>query len=130
MKLKATSRRSFDGAMLDVSAASQFTGMSEKTIRARIARRCLPFRRFGGRIVFLRSELEKFLQGLPGCDLNEAVANIEARNGRETSAAPVCGKPPQHGGTNGRAHDTESIVPVGKYLNHKENLSSQARRCE
>lgn len=111
-------RRKFDGVVLDVSTAACFTGMSEKTVRARVARRCLPFRRFGGRIVFLRSELEQFLHGLPGCDLKEAVENTEARSERETSVAPVCGKTPQHGGTNGKAHDTETSEPVRFSFEH------------
>lgn len=103
-------RKKFDGAVLDVSTAACLTGMSEKTIRARVARRCLPFRRFGGRIVFLRSELEQFLQGLPGCDLNEAAENAGARSGEENSAGQPWENRARHGGTNGEALVTESIA--------------------
>lgn len=74
--MKQKKLRTFDGAVLDVTAASSFLGMSEKTIRARVARRMIPFRRFGGRIVFLRAELEGFLKNLPGCGMEEAERNL------------------------------------------------------
>ncbi len=68
-------RRSFDGITLDVSMSAEFLGWTEKTVRARVARRQVPFRKFGGRIIFLREELEKFMQVLPGCGVEEALIN-------------------------------------------------------
>jgi hypothetical protein len=44
-----------------------------------IERRLIPFRRLGGRIVFLRSELDAWLQALPGCAPGEARRNAEER---------------------------------------------------
>lgn len=73
-------KRTFDGQLLDVRAAAKLLGTSEKTIRARVSRRLLPFRKFSGRVVFRRSELEQFLQDMPGCLPEEAKRNLEARN--------------------------------------------------
>jgi hypothetical protein len=71
--------RRIDGAALDVRGASAFYGGTEKQTRGLVDRRLIPFRRLGGRIVFLRSELEGWLQTLEGCTLDEARANHEAR---------------------------------------------------
>jgi hypothetical protein len=74
-----TGPRRIDGAMLDVHGAARLTGDTEKAVRAKIARGLLPYRRLGGRVVFLRSELLAFLEALPGVRLEEALANIEGR---------------------------------------------------
>ena len=65
--------------MLDVRSGSAYCGWSEKQMRGYIDRRLVPFRRLGSRIVLLRSELETFFVELPGCTLDEARANQEAR---------------------------------------------------
>lgn len=65
--------------MLDVRTAAAELGVSEKTIRTRAARRLLPFRRFGGRLLFLRDELDQFFRALDGCDLDEARRNLARR---------------------------------------------------
>jgi excisionase family DNA binding protein len=70
--------------LLDVASAARLLGVSEKSIRARISRRCLPFRRLGGRVVFRRAELLDFIQKLEGCALDEALAN--ATHGGESAA--------------------------------------------
>ena len=75
--------RTFSGALLDVSKAATFLGVSEGVVRARVDRRLLPYRRFGGRIVFLKTELELFLTSLPGCSLKEAKENLDIRGGHE-----------------------------------------------
>ncbi|NOS82767.1 MAG: helix-turn-helix domain-containing protein [Nitrospira sp.] len=71
--------RRIDGAVLDVRCGSLFLGWSEKRTRGMIARRLIPFRKIGGRIVFLRDELQQWLATLDGCSLGEARANQEAR---------------------------------------------------
>ena len=71
--------RTINGAALDVRSAAAFVGDTEKGIRGKAARRLIPFRRLGGRIVFLRSELEMWLSGLDGCTLDEAKTNQEMR---------------------------------------------------
>jgi hypothetical protein len=68
--------------VFDVSGAAAFTGETDKAIRARVARRSIPFRRWGGRIVFLRSELSEFLQALEGCKVQEALANATPLDAR------------------------------------------------
>lgn len=71
--------RTMNGALLDVRQGAAFVGATQKQMRGRVARRLIPFRRLGGRVVFLRSELEQWLLSLDGCTLDEARANQEAR---------------------------------------------------
>jgi hypothetical protein len=79
-----TGKRQFNGAVLDVHTTAQiWFGGSEDLVRARVARGLIPFRKFGGRIIFLRHELEEFFaNSLPGVTLDEARANLEARQSR------------------------------------------------
>ena len=76
--LKAV-RRTFDGALLDISTASQLVGCSERSLRARVARHTIPFRKLDSRVVFRRSELESFIADLPGVSIEEARANAKGR---------------------------------------------------
>lgn len=76
--LKAV-RRTFDGALLDISKASQLLGCSERSLRARVARHTIPFRKLDSRVVFRRSELESFIADLPGVSIEEARANAKGR---------------------------------------------------
>jgi hypothetical protein len=63
---------------LDVTGAARLLGLTEKAVRARVARRQLPFRRLGAaRIIFNRAELIDFLDKLEGVGVGEALA----RNG-------------------------------------------------
>ena len=67
-------KTSEDSATLNVSAAVQFLGpqhWTQKRLRAHVARKTIPFRKLGGRILFLRKELEVFLDNLPGCKLED-----------------------------------------------------------
>ena len=68
-----------NGLALGVPEAAQFYGGTVKQTRGLIERQMIPFRRLGGRIIFLRSELEEWLATLPGVTLDEARANQEAR---------------------------------------------------
>jgi hypothetical protein len=74
-----TRRRRFSGELLDVAGAAVLLGVTEKAIRARVARRLLPFKEFGGRIVFIKADLLNFLQQLAGCDVDEALKNVAQR---------------------------------------------------
>ena len=78
---QATGRRSLNGELLDVCSAATLLGCTEKTLRARVGRRTVPFRRFGARVVFLRMDIEAFIADLPGCTLAEAQMNLAARSG-------------------------------------------------
>ena len=53
--------------------------MTQKTIRARVDRGLLPYRKWGGRIVFIRSEIEEFSQNLPGRSVDEALRTHDGR---------------------------------------------------
>lgn len=75
--------RAVNGALMDVRTAAAFLGTTEKTLRGMIDRQLVPFRRFNSRVVFLRSELDSFLVGLPGCSLDQARANAQLRQGIE-----------------------------------------------
>jgi len=75
------SRKSYNGAILDVATAAALLGTTERTIRARVSRRLLPYRKFCGRVVFVRAELEQFICALPGVTLEEARTNLALRGG-------------------------------------------------
>jgi len=69
---KHPKRRTIAGQeIMDVSTLAIQLGTTEKAIRARVNRRTIPFRRWQGRIIFLRREVEQFLQTLPGCTAEE-----------------------------------------------------------
>ena len=76
-------RRVINGDLLDIASASQLLGCTQKMLRARVARRVVPFRKLGGRIVFRRAELEQFIDGLPGVTVAQAQANLAARHKEE-----------------------------------------------
>jgi hypothetical protein len=76
---QGTGPRRVNGALLDVASGAVFLGVTEKALRARVARRLVPFRRFGGRLVFVRAELETFVSTLAGCSVSEAIANVNNR---------------------------------------------------
>jgi hypothetical protein len=69
--------------MQDIRTTAIDLGITEKALRARVMRRLIPFRKWSGRICFLRSELEQFFSGLPGCPINEAIKNDQLRSGIE-----------------------------------------------
>ena len=78
--------RPFSGELLDVATAAALLGTTPKGIRARIARRTIPFKRLGGRLVFIRAELESFVENLDGCSVSEARANLESRTTHKGAA--------------------------------------------
>lgn len=69
------------GAILYVSDAASYLNCSQKAIRSKVERQIIPYRRLGGRICFLRSELEEFISTLPGTTLAEARENLALRHG-------------------------------------------------
>ncbi len=58
---------------LPIKEIAQIYGWSEKSLRQRIARGGLPFRRLGGRILISIIDLDDFLHRLPGCSVDEAL---------------------------------------------------------
>jgi Helix-turn-helix domain len=75
--------RRIDGAVLDVRTAATFLGVSEKTLRGQVERRLIPFRRWNGRIVLVRQELEEFVMTLDGCTVEEVQENMRIRQGAD-----------------------------------------------
>ncbi len=73
--------REINGTAMDLRNATLMIGLAEKKTRAMVARGLIPHRRLGGRIIFIREELERWLASLPGCTLSEAHANLAARRG-------------------------------------------------
>ena len=71
--------RRFTGNLLDVAGLAEEQGMTQNTIRARVERGVLPYRKWGGRIVFIRSEIEEYFQNLPGRSVNEALQTHDGR---------------------------------------------------
>lgn len=68
-------RRTIDGEVLSVDATSTHYGQTEKALRGLVARKQIPYRKLGGRIVFLKRELDQFFDKLPGVRLDEARRN-------------------------------------------------------
>jgi hypothetical protein len=80
---QATGPRRLAGEILDVATATALLGGTEKQTRARVARGLLPYRRWGSRIVFLRSELLAFIARLDGVSVEAALANVRQRDGED-----------------------------------------------
>jgi hypothetical protein len=77
---QARGPRRFEGEVLDVAANAAFLGTTCKTVWSLKARKLIPYRKLGGRVIFLRSEMIAWLGSLPGVTLNEALSNMGARN--------------------------------------------------
>ncbi len=59
---------------LDVAGAAVYLSMTEGAVYAAVARRQIPFRRLGRKLVFDAVELDAYMHGLEGVDVSEAVA--------------------------------------------------------
>ncbi len=77
---QAQKPRRFNGILMDVRGLASYLGTSEHCVRSRVRRREIPFKKMGGRLLFLKHEIDQYLEQLPGCDLEEAVQNLEARH--------------------------------------------------
>jgi excisionase family DNA binding protein len=74
-------RKAYNGMLLDVASVAVLLGTTERAVRARVARRLLPHRRLGSRVLFVKDEIEQFVQGLPGATLQQAQDNLAQRSG-------------------------------------------------
>jgi len=52
---------------------AEFLGRSEGAIRNLILRRAIPYRKAGGRLIFLPQEIEKWVTSSPGIRLEELI---------------------------------------------------------
>jgi excisionase family DNA binding protein len=57
--------------LLTVDEAATMLGRTPHAVYRLAARRQLPFRKAGRRLVFIQSELQAFISGLPGVTLDE-----------------------------------------------------------
>ena len=64
---------------VDLHQAAEITGFSVGSLRARVNRHIIPFRRAGGRILFSRRDLEQWFDSLPGVSVSQACRNQEER---------------------------------------------------
>ncbi len=73
-------QRSFDGEVLDVSSvAATYFGGSRRTVENQVARKLIPFKRLGGRIIFLKTELNEFFSRLDGVSVEDAIRHNQER---------------------------------------------------
>ena len=59
---------------LDVPGTATYMNMTSGAVYAAVARRQIPFRRQGRKLVFDAVELDSYVHQLEGVDVNEAVA--------------------------------------------------------
>jgi hypothetical protein len=55
----------------DTKDAGVYLGRSDGAIRNLVLRRAIPFRKPGGRLVFIKSELDSWIRSAPGVRLEE-----------------------------------------------------------
>lgn len=63
--------------LLNLTTAAAYLGMTEWALRSRIRQLQVPFRKIGGRIVFLKDELDDMIVNLPGVTLQEVEVQRE-----------------------------------------------------
>ena len=68
---------------LDVGEAADLIGISVGSLRHRIFRKEIPYKKLGRRVMFSKPELEKFLRALPGVSAEQALQEIGRIHGRE-----------------------------------------------
>ena len=65
----------------DVPSGAARLKITEKAMRARIARRQVPFRKLGARIIIPHDELERYIAGLNGVSVEEALERVRSPGG-------------------------------------------------
>ena len=61
-KGQGTGPRTINGIIKDLPSLSTLLGTSEKKVRSMVARQMLPYRKWGGRLIFLEQEIKEFLE--------------------------------------------------------------------
>jgi excisionase family DNA binding protein len=56
---------------LTTDGVAELTGRTRRAIEKMVERRQIPFRKHGKRVIFKRSEIERFLDSLPGLTLED-----------------------------------------------------------
>jgi excisionase family DNA binding protein len=57
--------------ILTTSEAAEYLGRSDGAIRNLVLRRAIPYRKPGGRLTFLRSELDEWIDTAPGVRVDD-----------------------------------------------------------
>lgn len=68
------------GVLLDVRGAACLLGLTEKGLRRQVEKGRVPFRRLGRKIVFVTSEIQQWVNDLPGVSLDQ-VNSMRDRRG-------------------------------------------------
>ena len=55
----------------NTNEAAEFLGRSPGAIRNLVMRRAIPYRKVAGRLVFLKDEIEKWIENAPGVRLKD-----------------------------------------------------------
>lgn len=72
-------RRTVNGALMDLKSAAEFLGGSERWLRRLLETGSVPHRKLNRNIYFLRSELEAFVEDLEGVTLRQARYNAKRK---------------------------------------------------
>jgi excisionase family DNA binding protein len=57
--------------VLSVRQVAEFLGRSEQAVYKLVYRKQLPYRKLGGKVIFIRKELEQYLDQLSGLTVEE-----------------------------------------------------------
>ena len=68
---------------MTVERAAAWLGITPKCLRRRKDRGLVPYRTVGRSIIFWKSDLEQWRQGLDGVSVEEALENMRRRNGND-----------------------------------------------
>lgn len=63
----------------DVAEVAELLNCSQKAVRHKVARRLIPVKKLGKRLLFPKTALHAFIKNLPGVSLDEAERNREVR---------------------------------------------------
>ncbi len=74
------SQRVVDGALLDLRTAAAYLGGNERWLRRLLERGIVPCRRIGRNVFFKKSELEEFIDDLPGITPRQAPLQCEKKS--------------------------------------------------
>jgi len=72
-------RRTVNGALLGVPEAAAYLGGSERWLRRLLDRGLVPCKRIGRNLYFKRTELDEFIDDLPGVTVAQARRAVNAR---------------------------------------------------
>ena len=57
--------------ILNAKQVAEFLGRSPAAVRNLVLRRCIPYRKLAGRLVFLKNEIDEWIRNAPGLSIND-----------------------------------------------------------